>query len=289
MSTLEKIREEINSIEISGQIDINTSFVRTSEQVKNMALKIIDKYAEQEPTMRERVEKEYLFESICEDLKKLQAENDELRKQLEPCDDAISRQMALQQAKASYRCAETFEELANLYEDTLKFLPRVHPKPIECEDAVSRQAVGNMLNAIQMSKDDTWMDYYKRALTKLKELPSVQPKPIECEDAISREDAIKAQCEVCDICGNTQYTKCQYFMQGCNEVKCLRDLPSVRPQEQTGHWIRITNGAMKEKYICSKCGRQIEDDGIEGLLPIKYPYCHCGAKMVEPQESEDKE
>ena len=24
---------------------------------------------------------------------------------------------------------------------------------------------------------------------------------------------------------------------------------------------------------------QIEDDGIEGLLPIKYPYCHCGAKM----------
>lgn len=22
-----------------------------------------------------------------------------------------------------------------------------------------------------------------------------------------------------------------------------------------------------------------EDDGIEGLLSIKYPYCHCGAKM----------
>ena len=53
-----------------------------------------------------------------------------------------------------------------------------------------------------------------------------------CDDAISREDAIKAQCEACDICGNMRYTKCQYFMQGCNEVKCLRDLPSVTPQTE---------------------------------------------------------
>ena len=57
-------------------------------------------------------------------------------------------------------------------------------------------------------------------------------------------------------------------------------------EPKTGHWIRITNGAMKEKYICSECCRQIEDYGIEGLLHIKYPYCHCGAKMVEPQETE---
>ena len=49
--------------------------------------------------------------------------------------------------------------------------------------------------------------------------------------------------------------------------------------QKTGHWIRITNGAMKEKYICSECGRQIEDCGIESLLPVRYPYCHCGAKM----------
>lgn len=55
-------------------------------------------------------------------------------------------------------------------------------------------------------------------------------------------------------------------------------------EPKKGHWIRITNGAMKEKYICSECGRQIEDDGIEGLLPIKYPYCHCGAKMQEVEE-----
>lgn len=53
---------------------------------------------------------------------------------------------------------------------------------------------------------------------------------------------------------------------------------------KTGRWIRITNGAIREKYICSECGRQIEDCGVEGLLPVKYPYCHCGARM----ESEGK-
>lgn len=53
----------------------------------------------------------------------------------------------------------------------------------------------------------------------------------------------------------------------------------------TGHWIRITNGAIREKFMCSECGRQIEDAGVEGLLSVKYPYCHCGAKM----ESEDEQ
>ena len=59
------------------------------------ALRIAIKALEQEPTMRDRLEKEYLLESIREDLEKLQAENDELRKQIEPCDDTISREDAI--------------------------------------------------------------------------------------------------------------------------------------------------------------------------------------------------
>jgi hypothetical protein len=45
-----------------------------------------------------------------------------------------------------------------------------------------------------------------------------------------------------------------------------------------GHWIIIDDC---EKFIakCSECGR-IEDS----RMISKYPYCHCGAKMVEPQE-----
>ncbi len=57
-------------------------------------------------------------------------------------------------------------------------------------------------------------------------------------------------------------------------------LRRVKAQEpKTGRWIRITTGAIPEIYICSECGRHIENEGVEGLLPIKYPYCHCGAKM----------
>jgi len=41
---LEQIRAEIDGIEIDGQIDIHTMFTRTGEQVKKMALDIIDRY-----------------------------------------------------------------------------------------------------------------------------------------------------------------------------------------------------------------------------------------------------
>ena len=41
---LNKIRAEIDGIEINGQVDEHTMFIRTGEQVKKMALQIIDKY-----------------------------------------------------------------------------------------------------------------------------------------------------------------------------------------------------------------------------------------------------
>lgn len=104
-----------------------------------------------------------------------------------------------------------------------------------------------------------------------------------CEDAISREDAIKAECEACDICGNMRYTKCQYFMQGCNEVKCLRDLPSVT--HKSGKWIDTnTQDEMIGKvFKCGQCGEDFIKD-------YNFNFCpNCGAYMVESQESEDEE
>ena len=41
---LDKIRTEITAIAINGQVDEHTAFIRTGEQVKQMALDIIDKY-----------------------------------------------------------------------------------------------------------------------------------------------------------------------------------------------------------------------------------------------------
>ena len=43
-SILDKISSEVTSIAINGQVDEHTMFIRTGEQVKQMTLKIIDKY-----------------------------------------------------------------------------------------------------------------------------------------------------------------------------------------------------------------------------------------------------
>lgn len=45
---LDKIREEITNIEVYGQINEYTGFVRTNEQIKSIVLEIIDKYRESE-------------------------------------------------------------------------------------------------------------------------------------------------------------------------------------------------------------------------------------------------
>lgn len=44
---LEQIRAEIDGIEINGQVDEHTMFIRSGVEVKKMALEIIDKYKEQ--------------------------------------------------------------------------------------------------------------------------------------------------------------------------------------------------------------------------------------------------
>ena len=85
------------------------------------------------------------------------------------------------------------------------------------------------------------------------------------------------------------------------QIKSLKQVPTIEPEyreidfvqqhkklpvnlqleRKKGKWIKITTGAMREKYMCSICGRTIEEDGIEGLVRIRYPFCHCGAEMTE--------
>lgn len=63
------------------------------------------------------------------------------------------------------------------------------------------------------------------------------------------------------------------------------------PQPKTGHWIywhdrfNEWNGCTFY-YKCSECGRQIETSDTKEKLLVNYPYCYCGAKMIEPQEKE---
>ena len=98
-----------------------------------------------------------------------------------------------------------------------------------------------------------------------------EEEPDDCEDAISRQAAIDVVHE--------------YFEKylNLNDDICLdgiRSLPSVTPEQKMGHWINY----QKNIWIyaqCSECGT-VQD--------TKTNYCpNCGAKMVEPQESEDNE
>lgn len=67
----------------------------------------------------------------------------------------------------------------------------------------------------------------------------------------------------------------------------LSNLPSVK-QERTGHWIYDEERSdwLDTTYHCSCCKRTI-------VIPYEsqkdlhndYPYCHCGAKMVEQERS----
>lgn len=91
-------------------------------------------------------------------------------------------------------------------------------------------------------------------------MKNIGQKP--CEDAISR----------------------QAVMEICNEewdsdliVERIGQLPSVAPQQKTGHWLKVSNGT-----LCSICrGYAIDDDG----LTIFTDYCPwCGAKMQEDKE-----
>ena len=95
-----------------------------------------------------------------------------------------------------------------------------------------------------------------------------------CDDVVSRQHIIEQYKSCADMLSDEE-------LEGANLVmKLVCNAPTVRPQEQIGHWIIIDDC---EQFIakCSKCGR-IEDS----RMISKYPYCHCGAKMVEPQESQ---
>ena len=94
-------------------------------------------------------------------------------------------------------------------------------------------------------------------------------------DVISRQDAIDA---IWDGTNMDIYTR---------EVKeTLEDLPSVEQEPQTGHWIVVSDGYGDNAYIC-ECSECKDTVWVYKDADRKWNYCpNCGARMVEPQETE---
>ena len=66
-------------------------------------------------------------------------------------------------------------------------------------------------------------------------------------------------------------------------------LTGILEQEQkTGHWIKYGIQRCEEQhYKCTSCGYYINFGQWGELYTKEFKYCpNCGAKMVEPQESE---
>lgn len=122
---------------------------------------------------------------------------------------------------------------------------------------------------------DDYCEALEMAIEALKQEP--------CEDAISRQAVLDLMRSLTRWCVRSEDGK-------FNNVGLLYDdvmfgidkLPSVIQKPKTGHWAQISPQGI---YECSECGQNVMTSDI-----CVYKFCHgCGAKMVEPQESEDKE
>ena len=158
MTTLEKIRAEIEKAQIADFIAVVT------------VLDIIDKYASEE------------CDRDCEHCAWIECP-------IEPCEDAVSREAVVDdfiewREKLEYAVGEDYSgvHLLNVAIQKIWDMPSVTSKPIECEDAVSRQAVVEiiefedkwLLDAKGHNKDTEIA--FSGLKTKITNLPCVQPK-----------------------------------------------------------------------------------------------------------------
>ena len=124
-------------------------------------------------------------------------------------------------------------------------------------------------------------------------------KKIEiCDDAISRDELLKA-IDTWDKFGYTETgcfvrepkNDCVKYIHYDDVIKCIKCMPSVKPQQKTGHWIELTKLSCAEYscYVCSECEAYAKDHGRRlRVQHYKSLFCpDCGLKMVEPQESEE--
>ena len=135
---------------------------------------------------------------------------------------------------------------------------------------MTREEAKNIIS--QMIKDeegflsDNTVEAHKMAIKALEQEP--------CEDAISRQAVLDVTWE------EPSYTDALNVLTEVRDK--VKALPPVNPQKpKTGHWIpsHIPESILDE---CSECGFSCG--------AFTFNYCpNCGAKMVEPQESEDKE
>jgi len=102
-----------------------------------------------------------------------------------------------------------------------------------------------------------------------------------CDDTVSRQAALNSLIDNTNLDGYD-------LAEALDAIKNKEKLPSVTQKLKTGHWIfdeTLVN------WRCSKCNETPKTMGYVGtadFMAEHFKFCnHCGAKMVEPQESEE--
>ena len=142
-----------------------------------------------------------------------------------------------------------------------------------CEDAISRQAVEEIINDI---RDCVSVEGYWAILERMKKLPSVSTEKTGdykqgWHDAI--EQALKETHSILTEDGPFRVVQ---------EETLIGVGMAYEPQQRVGRWNigRIfptkIGGENLIEYRCAECDRVIRC--TQSQL-VNYPYCHCGAKM----------
>ena len=111
-----------------------------------------------------------------------------------------------------------------------------------------------------------------------------------CEDAISRQAVLDG---LASIAKAKARSDAQKSLMG-RVVFFTEHLPPVTPQPKTGHWewVQYDYNPKLGNWHCSECRcvfLEFVEKNEKSNIPL-YKYCpQCGAKMIEPQDSEDKE
>lgn len=142
------------------------------------------------------------------------------------------------------------------------------------DDLISRQAAIDVIEKWLECSDYNEAERHIMRATEsiLYDLPSVnQQEP--CDDTVSRQ-------AVLDIDFNriihTTAKPAEMIKQK------VEQLPPIRPQEKTGHWIAQDIYNCHTNFKCSECGYIHSFMHLYGKPTADYTYCpNCGAKMVE--------
>lgn len=144
------------------------------------------------------------------------------------------------------------------------------------------EAIGNLRYAIR------WNDMPKKEALEMA-IKALKQEP--CEDCISRQAVLSMQYKIDD--------SATLSTRDVVNVDDIEDLPPVTSQPKMGHWVEENINKWSRKIFCSECGCSPPFEYVSNgdvYSPSGYgvinktKFCpNCGARMIEPQESEDKE